>query len=322
MPATQRGQYYKLARVAAGACATTTRTARASACRRSRRSPRRSTYFRDVIEPELRGDAVPLPELTLAEFVADLLGAPRAPASRPRTISTLRDGSRYAMRGAFGDVPLRDLERMSGELAGWQATLPAALPLRDHTGASADAEAAVRWGHMSRNPAKLAGRNPQPSPRPVRAYTAAELDAIAAELSTRLPAAAGVRRRHRAAAGGVAGARAARRRPQRAGSLTVRRTVSSGEVVELGKTDAAAARCRSRAARWRPRRAPASARHAAAVPGAGGRAAQPRQLPPPRVGTGDRGRPASQSPRGSTTCARRSPATRSRLACPCSSSPG
>jgi hypothetical protein len=31
---------------------------------------------------------------------------------------------------------------------------------------------------MSVNPAKLAGRNPQPSPRPVRAYTLAELDAI------------------------------------------------------------------------------------------------------------------------------------------------
>jgi hypothetical protein len=38
---------------------------------------------------------------------------------------------------------------------------------------------------MARNPAKLAGRNPQPPPRPVRAYTYAELDAIAAELSPR-----------------------------------------------------------------------------------------------------------------------------------------
>lgn len=34
---------------------------------------------------------------------------------------------------------------------------------------------------MDRNPAKLAGRNPQPPPRPIRAYSYAELDAIAAE---------------------------------------------------------------------------------------------------------------------------------------------
>jgi integrase len=35
---------------------------------------------------------------------------------------------------------------------------------------------------MTRNPAKLAGRNPQPPPRAVRAYTVDEIDAIAAEL--------------------------------------------------------------------------------------------------------------------------------------------
>ena len=34
-------------------------------------------------------------------------------------------------------------------------------------------------------PATLAGRNPQPPPRTVRAYTLTELDAIAAELSER-----------------------------------------------------------------------------------------------------------------------------------------
>ena len=38
---------------------------------------------------------------------------------------------------------------------------------------------------MAANPAEAAGPNPQPSPRPVRAYTLAELDAIAVELSPR-----------------------------------------------------------------------------------------------------------------------------------------
>jgi integrase len=36
---------------------------------------------------------------------------------------------------------------------------------------------------MARNSAKLAARSPQPPPRPVRTYTADELEAIAAELS-------------------------------------------------------------------------------------------------------------------------------------------
>ena len=46
-------------------------------------------------------------------------------------------------------------------------------------------EAGVRWGYMTRNPARLAGSNPAPAPRPVRAYTFAELEALAAELSAR-----------------------------------------------------------------------------------------------------------------------------------------
>jgi hypothetical protein len=41
----------------------------------------------------------------------------------------------------------------------------------------------VRWGYVSRNPAKLAGRNPQPSPRTIRAFTPKEIEAIAVELS-------------------------------------------------------------------------------------------------------------------------------------------
>lgn len=43
--------------------------------------------------------------------------------------------------------------------------------------------AAVDWGYIDENPAKKAGKNPQPPPRPVRPYTFAELDTIALELS-------------------------------------------------------------------------------------------------------------------------------------------
>jgi integrase len=97
--------------------------------------------------------------------------------------------------------------------------------------------AAVRWEYMARNPAKLAGRNPQPPPRPIRVYSRDELDAIAAELA---PA-----HRPLPAFAGATGLRPEewlaleRRDVDRAGRvLNVRRTVSSGEVVDLAKTTA------------------------------------------------------------------------------------
>ena len=97
--------------------------------------------------------------------------------------------------------------------------------------------AAVRWGYLSVNPATLAGSNPQPPPRTVRAYSPAELDAHAAELSPgdaaliRFAAATGLRPEEWMAL--------ARPDVDRTGRLvTVRRTVSSGEVVDLGKTSA------------------------------------------------------------------------------------
>jgi hypothetical protein len=43
--------------------------------------------------------------------------------------------------------------------------------------------AAVRWEYMTRNPARLAGTNPQPPPRDVRVFSTEEIEAITAELS-------------------------------------------------------------------------------------------------------------------------------------------
>ena len=109
-----------------------------------------------------------MPDITLAEFVPMFLDRHAATGVRPRTITDLRKRLVYAIR-AFGDVPLRDLERMSGEVAGWQTTLPERSrygivgALRQALGAAA------RWGYITTNPAVLAGRNRQPAPRPVRA---------------------------------------------------------------------------------------------------------------------------------------------------------
>jgi integrase len=233
MPATQRGQPYKLK---SGKGWGLRYYDENGARRRKSPFPSKSAaiaHYRDVIEPEMRGEPAPLPELTLGEFVPLYLER-HAASVRPRTILELRKRLRYAV-AAFEDVPLRDLERMSGEIASWRTKLPERSRYGVLQALRQTLEAACRWGYMVRNPAKLAGRNPQPPPRPVRAYTNAELDAIAVELSARfrpLPAfaaATGLRPEEWMAL--------ERRDVDRAaGVLAVRRTVSSGQVVELAKT--------------------------------------------------------------------------------------
>lgn len=177
----------------------------------------------------------PIVELTLSELV-ELYLERHAAVVRPRTITTLRERLVHATR-AYGDVPLRELERMAGELATWQATLPDRSRYGIVQALRQTLAAAVRWNYMSRNPAKLAGRNPEPPARSIRAYTLAEVDALAAELSQpyrRLPAFA--------AATGLRPEEwlALERRDvdRRAGIINVRRTVSDGVVVELAKTTA------------------------------------------------------------------------------------
>jgi integrase len=245
MPAVQRGQPYKLKSGKGWGLRYYDEN-----CVRRRQSPFPSKsaaldHYRNVIEPRLRGEPEPLPERTLGQFVSIYLER-HAVSVRRRTIDTLgeRLGHQRQLGDdeecncatcAFGEAPLRDLERMSGEIASWQATLPERWRHDIMQALRQTLEAAVRWGHMSCNPAKLAGRNPQPPPRPVRAYAVAELNAIAAELSVRyrqLPkfaAATGLRPEEWGAV--------ERRDVDRRGRiLSVRRTISAGEVVELGKT--------------------------------------------------------------------------------------
>src|SRR5215213_9710243 len=153
MPAVQRGQPYRLGPNRWGLRYYDADGAR----RRKSPFPTKSAalaWYRDVIEPQLRWERAAAPELTLAELV-DLYLDRHAVGVRPRTISDLRKRLAYATR-AFGDVPLRDLERMSGEIAAWQATLPERSrygivgALRQTLGG------AVRWGYMTSNPAVLA----------------------------------------------------------------------------------------------------------------------------------------------------------------------
>jgi integrase len=232
MPQTQRGQAYRLGDGRWGLRYYDNDGKR----RRVSPFPSKSAalkHFRDVIESELRGEPAPLPDLTLAEF-AEVYLERHAAVVRGRTVKILRDRLKYATRD-YGAVRLSELERMSGELAGWRAQLPAGSRFAIMAALRQTLGAAVDWGYIDENPAKKAGRNPQPPPRPVRPYTFAELDGIAAELSAEyepLPdfaAATGLRPEEWMAL--------ERRDIDRtAGLIHVRRTVSDGQVVELGKT--------------------------------------------------------------------------------------
>ena len=227
------------------------------------------SWYRENIEPVVNGGPLISRDPTLGEFVPVYLER-HAASVRPRTIVTLRERLPHATR-AFGSVALRDLERMSGEIATWQASLPERSRYGIVQALRQALEAAVRWDYMTRNPAKLAGRNRQPAPRVVRAFTRGDLKAIAVELSPRyqpLPefgAATGLRPEEW---------QALERRDvdRRAGVLNVLRTVSDGEVVELAKNS------RSR------RQVPLSKRALAALDALSPRLDTPLLFPAPQGG--------------------------------------
>src|SRR4051812_8832644 len=100
MPATQRGQAYRLGPHRWGLHWYDAEGNR----RRKSPFPSKSAalaHYRDVIEPDLRGDPAPMPDLTLAEFAPMFLDRHAATGVRPRTISDLRKRLAYAIR-AFG----------------------------------------------------------------------------------------------------------------------------------------------------------------------------------------------------------------------------
>jgi hypothetical protein len=182
--------------------------------------------------PPLATTSLRRKHLALAESV-ELYLERHAPTVRARTIATLRDRLRHSL-AAFGDVPLHELERMPDVIAGWQAKLPRRAGHGIAQALRQVLDAVVRRERMSRNPAKLAGRNPKPAPRSIRAFTFDELDAIAVELPPMyrpLPtfaAATGLRPEEWQAL--------ERREVDRAREVdSVARTVSSGEAVELAR---------------------------------------------------------------------------------------
>lgn len=190
---------------------------------------------------------------------------------------------------------------MVDEISGWATRLPERSRYGIVSALRQTLSAAERWGYMSPNPAKLAGPNRQPPPGPIRASTLAELDAIAA-----VPDAACVRRRDRAAPGGVGAARAPGRRPpdgrrQRPPHRVRRRGRRAGQDGREPPAGAALTQGGRRA-----RGAASEARHAAAVAGAGGAGCSASTTSAPASGGQPSRRPGSQNRPACTTCARRS----------------
>lgn len=186
MPAEQRGSVYKTSKgyglrwyeVEELPDGSTRRARRRQAGFPSRSEAR--AWFRDVERPRMRGEAFQRPPVTLREHVDRYLDV-HAATRDPNTIRVLRERLRRPIV-AFGDNWLRDLERMAGDLAAWQTTLPERSRYGVMQALRQALEAAVRWGDMDRNPAKLAGANPPPPPRGVQTLTLDEIDKLAVEL--------------------------------------------------------------------------------------------------------------------------------------------
>jgi integrase len=140
-------------------------------------------WFENVERKRQLGLPVAAPDLTLTEFV-DVFLERHAAVRSPRTIRTLRERLRRPIK-SYGTTHLRELERMSGDLADFAAKLPGGFRYSVMSALRQALAAGVRWGYLSTNPATLTGPNPMPPPRAIRVFTLSELDTLESELGPR-----------------------------------------------------------------------------------------------------------------------------------------
>jgi integrase len=137
-------------------------------------------WFDDEIRPRLHGRKRESSSSTLSEFVETWLQAHAADVE-PGTITTLRYRLAHALE-MFGDVPLADLQRRALEIAAWRAALPERLRYPATSALRQALGAAVAWELIDENPARKAGKNPQPKAREIRPLTAEELGRVVGEI--------------------------------------------------------------------------------------------------------------------------------------------
>lgn len=135
-------------------------------------------HFREMIEPELDGRAVVRKDVTLQDLVDTFLERHVAEA---RTIKTLRQRLAYPLK-KFGDVPVVELEGMGDEIAAFEATLPPRYRYSVSSALRQTLRAGIAYGYLTRSPITWA--NPQPKPRAIRVFTAAEIKSLTQELGS------------------------------------------------------------------------------------------------------------------------------------------
>src|SRR5206468_3098029 len=80
---------------------------------------------------------------------------------------------------AFGDLTLRELENAAADIAAWRATLPEGSRYGTTQALRQVFNAALEWEYMFKNPAKKAGRNPQPVREEIEIFESeAEIDRL------------------------------------------------------------------------------------------------------------------------------------------------
>ena len=114
-------------------------------------------HFRDVIEPELNGRPVARRDLTLSELV-DLFLERHGKVAKPATVKTIRWRMKRPL-DEYGDTLLGDLEHMADDLAGFAARQPERFRHAVMSALGQTPQAGVRYGLMTKNPARLAGPN-------------------------------------------------------------------------------------------------------------------------------------------------------------------
>jgi integrase len=167
-------------------------------------------YYRDEVAPRLTGRGSDGRRITFREFVTTYLTAhsanveastiqtlrerlgvpPEAKGPRqPGDVSTPKPPWRASRRKhktaieAFGDLTLRELENAAAEVAAWRALLPEGSRYGTTQALRQVFNAAVEWEYMAKNPARKAGRNPQPIREEIEVFESeTEIDRLADEL--------------------------------------------------------------------------------------------------------------------------------------------
>lgn len=136
-------------------------------------------WYDDNVKPRLRSGA-PDPTITFDAF-CDLYLARHGATVSARTKETIQERL-VSARERFGDWTLRELEGAANEIAAWRAELKESSRYRLTAALRQTLGAGVRWRYLTTNPAVAAGANPEPRSEELLPFTAAEVDALAAEL--------------------------------------------------------------------------------------------------------------------------------------------